>query len=531
MTAVQDIGQGPAPGQGGGALPDLGAYLQRFNPKMFEVAECRRILTRLDPLLFALTYFPKHLRGEVTGGRITLAECHWDWVRMARQWAQPSVLPQEHRDAIVAPRGCGKSTWWFLILPMWAAAHGHRKFAAAFADSGPQAQMHLATFKRELEHNELLREDYPDLCAPARRRTGGTDSDTQHLLICKNGFIFGAKGIDASSLGMKVGESRPDLLIADDVEPDESNYSDYQAEKRLTTLVDAILPLNVFARVILVGTVTMPDSIIHQLVKTITTTEAPPKWIAEQNFACHYYPAIITDPDTGVERSIWPEKWPLTWLNEIRYTRQYLKNYANDPAGRDGDYWTTEDITYGEVPALTHQLLSIDPAVTDKKTSDFTALAVIGYSASERRCVVRHAVAVKVAPGEPLRQRVMAILEEFEDIRLVVIETDQGGDTWKPILHDLPAKLVTVSQSESKEVRAATLLMWYQRQRQGKRRVVHEHKLPQAEGQLTSFPKGRHDDLVDAIGTGVAHFLRPKLRKRATTSTVQPRHGGRDDDW
>jgi phage terminase large subunit-like protein len=529
VETVQDTAQGPAAGQGSGALFDLDTYLQQFNPALFEVAECRRILTRYDPLLFALTYLPEHLRGEETGERITFAECHLAWVEQAKQWSVPAVVPQQYRDAYVAPRGCGKSTWFFLILPLWAAAHGHRKFAAAFADSGPQAQMHLATFKHELESNDLLRADFPELCEPSRRRSGGTESDTQHLLICRNGFVFGAKGIDASSLGMKVGKRRPDLIILDDVEPDESNYSDYQAGKRLTTLIDTIMPLNVYARVVLVGTVTMPDSIVHQLVKTVTTTDDPPKWIKEQNFHCHYYPAIITDPETSAERSIWPQKWPYSWLDEIRGTRQYAKNYANDPLGRDGDYWKAEDITYGEVPALTHQLLSIDPAVTAKEKSDFTALAVIGYSASERRCVVRHAAALKVQPGEALRQRVIAVLEEFEDIRLVVIETDQGGDAWLAILHDLPVKIVTVSQSEPKEVRAARLLMWYQRQVNGKRRVVHEHKLPQAEAQLTSFPKGRNDDLVDAIGTGVDQFFRQR-KKKAGGSTSRAGYGGEDTE-
>lgn len=530
MTAVQDTPQGPAADQGSGALSRLDRYLARFNPKMFEVAECRRILTEHDPLLFALIYFPEHLRGEETAEKITLAECHWAWVEMAKQWMRPAIRPQEHRDAVVAPRSCGKSTWWFLILVMWAAAHGHRKFAAAFADSGPQAQMHLATFKRELEHNELLREDYPDLCEPARRRTGGTDSDTQHLLICKNGFIFGAKGIDASSLGMKVGKRRPDLIVGDDVEPDESNYSDYQADKRLTTLIDAILPLNVFARVILVGTVTMPGSIIHQLVKTVTTKEDHARWISEQNFRCHYNPAIVTNEETGERRSIWPEKWSLDWLTSIEHTRQYKKNYANDPAGRDGDYWTSDDFTYGEIGPLTHQLLYIDPAVTSTTKSDYTALAVIGYAASERRCVVRAAWAIKVAPGEPLRRRVLAILEAYEDIRLVKIEDNQGKDAWRAILHHLPVRLDTEHHDEAKEVRAARALMFYQRRRNGLPMVQHEQPIPVAEEQMISFPKGRHDDLVDAIGGGLDHFLHSRPKKRASVGSVHPRHSGLDDD-
>lgn len=530
MTAVQDTPQGPAADQGSGALSHLDTYLARYNPKMFEIAECRRILTEHDPMLFALIYFPEHLRGEETGERITLAECHWHWVRMAQTWAEPTIQPQEHRDAVVAPRGCGKSTWWFLILPMWAAAHGHRRFAAAFADSGDQSQMHLATFKRELETNELLREDYPELCAPARRRSGGTDSDTQHLLICKNGFIFGAKGIDAKTLGMKVGKRRPDLLIGDDVEPDESNYSEYQADKRLTTLIDAILPLNVYARVILIGTVTMPGSIIHQLVKTVTTKEDHEPWIAEQNFRCHYHPAIITDDETGQRRSIWPEKWSLTWLESIEHTRQYKKNYANDPAGRDGDYWTSDDFVYGEIGPLTHQLLYIDPAVTTKKKSDFTAIAVIGYSASERRCVVRAAWALKIVPGEPLRKRVLGILGVYEDIRLVKVEDNQGGDAWLAILHHLPVKVVVEGVDEAKEVRAARSLMFHQRRRAGLPMVQYEQRIPVAEEQMLSFPKGRNDDLVDAIGGGLDHFLHSRPKKRSSVSSVHPRRSGPDDD-
>jgi phage terminase large subunit-like protein len=427
----------------------------------------------------------------------------------------------------VAPRGSGKSTLLFTILPLWAAAHGHRRFAAAFAHSGGQAEMHLKTFKHELDNNQLLRHDYPTLCTPATRPRGTTVSDNQGMLHCASGFVFAAKGIDAQALGMKVGSARPDLIILDDVEPDESNYSAYQVNKRLTTITDAVLPLNEYARVVLVGTVTMPGSIVHQLVRSVRGEDAA-TWIVEGNWRVHHYDAIVTRTD-GTERSMWPGKWGIDYLLSIRHTRDYKKNFANDPMGADGAYWTEADFIYGEVPALTHQLLSIDPAVTAKEKSDFTALAVIGYSASERRCVVRHAAALKVQPGEALRQRVIAVLEEFEDIRLVVIETDQGGDAWLAILHDLPVKIVTVSQSEPKEVRAARLLMWYQRQVNGKRRVVHEHKLPQAEAQLTSFPKGRNDDLVDAIGTGVDQFFRQR-KKKAGGSTSRAGYGGEDTE-
>jgi phage terminase large subunit-like protein len=499
---------------------DLGAYLEGFNvDALVRSAEYRRAVTRVDPLAFAMIYLPHHLRSEETGGQITFSEFHHDLVAQARRWVIADTEPAQHRDAYVAPRNCGKSTWLFLILPLWAAAHGHRKFIAAFADSAAQAEMHLASFKHELDTNKLLRLDFPTLCQPARRPTGTVKADRSSMLVTKAGFTFAAKGIDSASLGMKVDEKRPDLLILDDIEPDEANYSAYQKEKRERTLIDAILPLNVFARVVLVGTVTMPGSLIHDLVKTRTQPgDDPAEWVTSENFTCHYYPAILDNGD-GTERSIWPDKWSLEYLNGIRHTRAFRKNMQNDPMAADGVYWNDDDFRYGLPEPLTGQLLSIDPAVTSKKKSDFTALAVVGFSAVKQQCVIRYARTFKVQPGEQLREIVLRTLEAFPETVGVVVESNQGGDTWRAILKDLPVKLSTVHQSIPKEIRAADLLNLYQRGR-----VFHEQRLPAAEEQMVSFPKGPNDDLVDAIGTGVAKFM----GKKRTVSVTNVNYLGDD---
>lgn len=534
MTAVQDPDvQAPDPADPvSGPHFDLDAYLATFDERMLRIPECRRQLTKFDPLLFALLYLPHHLRGDETGGEITLSEFHLDAVVQALRWARKSTKPAQDRDCYVGPRGVGKSTWYFLVIPLWAAAHGHRKFVAAFANRDTQAQMHLQTFKRELDTNALLIEDYPKLCTPARRPRGSTESDNRGMLITKSGFVFGAAGIDSSSLGMKVGARRPDAIVLDDIEPDESNYSPHLKEKRLSTLLDAILPLNIYALVVLVGTVTMPGSIVHDLVKTITKPgEEHPDWILTENWRVHYYPAIVRDDETGVERSIWPQKWSLEWLASIRHTRSYKKNYANDPMGRDGQYWNEDDFVHMEVPALTHQLLSIDPAVTSKEKSDFTAIAVVAYSAMHRRVVVRYAHARRVQPGEPLRKWVLEVLEEFPETRGIVVEDNQGKDLWRnAVLTGLPVPVKTVHQHEPKEVRAARALNWYQRTKaDGLPYVVHERVLTEAEEQMVGFPKAAHDDLVDAIGTGIDKFLKRSKKTRSSASTVDPL-AARDDD-
>lgn len=500
---------------------DLYGYLATFDHRLFTFAAGRKVLTRYDPLLFAIVYFPHHIR---TDGQISFADPHFIWAAAARQWVRPAGL-KEDRHAYVAPRDTGKSTWWFLLLPMWAAAHGHIKFAAAFAHSGTQSETHLHAFRSELFENQRLRDDYPDLCTPARKPNGKTTADNIQMLRTKAGFAFAARGVDAANLGLKEKDTRPDLILLDDVEPDEASYSIYQMEKRRGTIIEAILPMNLRAHVVLVGTVTMPNSIVHQLVAKARGDEDCEKWVDEEEFEPYHALPIVTRPD-GTERSIWPAKWPVTFLWKIRHTRSYLKNFANDPMGTEGGYWTLEDFTYDTLPNITHQFLAIDPTITTKTTSDPAGVAVISYAPGytippetrgqlpvkiPSRCSVDYCVAVRLV-GERLRKFVLRVLQKNPRIRLVVVEGNQGGENWHAILHHMPVPVKIVWSTKKKEFRAADLLELYQH---NPPRVVHSVKLTPLEQQMASFPRGA-DDMVDAVGSVCLRVLGPPAKKNKT---------------
>lgn len=494
---------------------DLDGWLAGLDQRMLVVPECRRILTKNDPLLFAWVYLRDHLRSEETGNQVTIGDMHLAWAREARRWLTPVTEPQEHRTAEVAPRNTGKTTWWFLIIPMWLAAHGHSSFIAAFSDSGTQAELHLQTFKQELDRNQLLRKDFPALCRPAERASEKRRiSDNKKLTMQANGFVFGAKGVDAGNLGMKVGKRRPDTIIMDDIEPGEEVYSGYQAGQRLIALTDSIMPLNIYARVVLCGTTTMVGSIVHQLVKSVLEPgEDSPGWIDEEKFNVHYHHPIVTEAD-GTERSCWPARWSMAFLNSIRHTRQYQKNYRNLPAGT-GDYWSTEDLEQarerGRVAVgITRGVLSIDPATTSKLTSDRTAFAVITHSPMHKTAVVEATRAVVLPPAR-CRDVALAFLEEHPEVTRIVVESNQGGETWHSVYHNMPVPVELITQSEPKPVRAARLLNHFQR-----KRAALRGRQPAFEEEALSFPRGAHDDVLDAVGTGVDYVL--KARKRAPRS-------------
>jgi hypothetical protein len=492
---------------------DWRVYLGLFDARLLGSRAGRRNLTKYRPVLFALIYLRPHLTDRDTGAT-TLAGWHVEWLQRGLDWCVPVSGDTGPREADIAPRESGKTTMHYLARIMWAAAHRHRRFVAAFSDTATQAEDHLATFRTELSDNALIREDYSDLTRAARYGVGAIMANRKGLYIAQSGFVFAARGMDTAVLGMKIGDKRPDVLLFDDIEPKASNYSLDQKAKRLASLTDAILPLALSAHVQIVGTVVMPGSIIHDLVLKgkqrrgeqeldegeIERTE----WVDTERFTIHHYRALVPGDDPSGKVSAWGAKWSTPYLLRIEGTRSYQLNYDNDPVDFAGSWWSTDDITIlpeGCAPVMPRQLLSIDPAVTTKDTSDYTGLAVVGYEPEHRRCVTLDVRAVRVAPGAELRTLVVRILALYPGIGAVRVETNQGGDAWRAILHDLPVKILYRWTGESKDSRFLRLLGHHQRGR-----VVWIRRFASYLTQLVTHP-GPHDDMIDAEAHGVDELM------------------------
>lgn len=494
---------------------DLDVYLAQVDPAMLKDRRSRVLLTRYDPLLFQIVYFPHHLKIK---GEVTFSEFHVEAASRARHWVKPASEPKQQREIIIAPRDAAKSTWYFLFLPMWAAAHGHKKFICAFSGNGNQAKNHLATFINELHTNKLLRHDFPELCTAGKRPTGTSEANRADMYASKplpfnenseggGPFYFAARGLFENTLGIKRNQLRPDLLLGDDIEPGEETYSLTQKDSRLKALTDSILPMNIYARVVVVGTTVMAGSIIHDAVQSLTLADdeeiAP--WLKEGNFKVRHYHPILQDSN-GKNRSLWEEKWSLEYLEREKNTMDFAKNMENDPIAAGGRWWRKENFVYGMPNSpITHQMLTIDPAVTEKKTSDYTALSIIAYSAISNKCVVLFAQQYKVAPGEPLRAIALELLKAYPGTNVISVETNQGGEMWRRVLHDMGLEVLIRRNHEPKNVRAAKTLRFYQFGQ-----VLHARKHKELETQMIAYPKAKNDDLIDCVGDGVRSFLDPE---------------------
>lgn len=454
----------------------------------------RRAVTRDSPLRFALTYLPHYLRDRHTGV-ISLADAHLDMARSAVHWQAPAPA----RDAWVLPRGAGKSVWLYLVLPLWALAHGHRRFFLAFALTGEQAEGHLANLRAELAGNELLLADFPEL---AQRKGPGTSATKRTTTV--SGATIAARGMGGTSLGIRSGADRPDLIIGDDLQPGPERHTPEQKLKIQAAVTASILPMGDRSTVVqLTGTTTMAGCLMHDVVRAALPEGdrdyrvAP--WIVEHAFTPHYYPAIV-DEGTARARSMWPQRWTLEELQRMRDVapQDYALNYASRPeqAGARG-YWTRELIRYDPRVEVTRRILYVDPAMTQRARSDQTAIVVLGVDRSGRRAVVEHAELARIE-GLALRERMWELTRAHPaTLREWVIESNQGGDRWRDIVSPIPSgvELELEHVGGHKRSRIEAALKHYQR-----RAVVHRAPLTELEEQMLAWtPAATRDDGLDAL--------------------------------
>lgn len=490
--------------------------LRKVDPRLLQTSEGRRLVTKHDPLMFAAIYMPHKLYDASfeTIGDVTLNDFHLDVIDYAKSWTQRLDIKHKRHDCFIAPRMTGKSTWINHILPIWAGAHLHKRYLIAFSDSDTQAQKWLGSFKLEVMTNELLATDFPEFVGVMK--LGGRDYvDNRNATIRENGFIFQVAGADNNVAGANLLGRRPEVILFDDVEPTESNYSALEVKKRLTTILSGHFYLNIAAIKVFIGTTTMPDSIIDQIRKVgevrasfdgsedelRSEVQSDYRWVLDHNIKTHYWPAIVTNPD-GTEASLWPERWSMDYLNGQRHTREFAMNMMNRPVPLDGGYWEESDIRIDEVATWGNTIISVDPAVTTKRTSDYTGIAVLSRVPDTSLVGVRHAEQVKLT-SEDLANHVSALIEKYE-AKVLYIETNQGGDLWRQVFAGVPAKFVAVRQSDKKEVRAAQAHDVYRRGS-----VFHVRHFPALEEQMLAFPRVPHDDVLDAVVSGVLYFNKP----------------------
>ena len=216
--------------------------------------------------------------------------------------------------AFAMPRGSGKTTLCECAC-LWALLHGHRQFVALIGASEIHAQEMLESIKTELECNDLLLADFPEVVYPIRRLDGIANrcsgqlyrGERTHISWTANevvlptisgspasGGILRVAGLTGRIRGMKFTRSdgstvRPSLVVVDDPQTDESARSPSQCTTRERILAGAILGLAGPGKKI---AAIMPCTLIcpGDLADRILDRDRHPEWNGERTKLVYSFP-------------------------------------------------------------------------------------------------------------------------------------------------------------------------------------------------------------------------------------------------
>jgi phage terminase large subunit-like protein len=387
------------------------------------------------------------------------------------------------RIAIGAPRGHAKSTITDLVYLAWAIIHGKAHFVLLVSDTYSQSTLFLEALKAEFEENEKLRMFYGNLVS----KSWAEDE------IISNGVMVKCLGAGMKVRGLKFRENRPDLIIVDDLENDDLVSSKDRRDKLKRWFNGALIPsLGKGGRLVMIGTILHYDSLMSEVLDPKKYTE----------FYKKTYKAI----DEG--KALWPEHLSLAELDQIKknYIEQgqgylFYQEYQNDPVSDEHRKFKIEQLKYFTEKDIEGKRLrcfiTIDRAYSAEKTSDFTGI-IVNRVDTENNWYVR---SERFRGNEKdLINKIFDLKSYFNPVK-IGIEQKAFEYTLKPYLtEEMRRRNSFFSITELKDANVAKI-----------RRI--EGLLPRYESgamyflkgqtdiidELIRFPKGVHDDLIDAL--------------------------------
>ncbi len=245
------------------------------------------------PLTFSLPWSPDHLK---VIAKIEQAVLHGGLFAMAM------------------PRGSGKTTICECAC-IWAVLYGHREFVCLIGSDEGHAMDMLESIKMELDGNERLLEDFPEVVYPIQCLDGIANRCNGQLYKGKrthigwtareivlptipgsmaSGAIIKVAGITGRIRGMKYKRAdgktvRPTLVVLDDPQTDESARSLSQCATRESILAGAVLGLAGPGKKI---SGIMPCTVIRpgDMADNILDRDKHPEWNGERTKMVYAFP-------------------------------------------------------------------------------------------------------------------------------------------------------------------------------------------------------------------------------------------------
>lgn len=408
-------------------------------------------------------------------------------------------LRSTQRTLAIMPRGVSKTT----ILNgsnLYKILYKETEFLVYLSETATHAEMQLDNIKRELESNELMRAVFGN----KKPERSASEHWSNWLIETTDGIVVVAKGRGGQVRGLNHKGKRPTDIVFDDVEDKESVATEPQRDKARTWMkadVEPALPqIAKSGRIVGLGTVIHREGLLLTLAKD-------PEWItirfgAKDPDGDMLWNEYMTSEQFDAKRKSFHR---IGKLGDFNMEFQSTTKVDADGAKFPGPF-TIKARNFGEFPA---RALVLDPAIGQKKDSDYSAFAVVGMTNEG----FIHVLDVYMQRGMHPREQIDKFFEMhfFYDCTLHGIEAvayqkalihltreemfrkgkEHGPKAYfeiAPILHGNTAKIPRVEGVMSPRYKAGF--------------VTHQRYFPEYEEQLLDWPNGKKDG-PDAVAMAV----------------------------
>lgn len=414
------------------------------------------------------------------------------------------------RVAIAAPRGTAKSTTTSLIYPLWKAAFKRSDedlFIVIISESQAQSINFLSRIKFHLSSSDKYRELFGDLGPMSARRWTNTD------IVLSNGTRIVAVGTGQRVRGFIEGDTRPNLIIVDDFESELNAYTIEARLKNRRWMTEAVIPsLSDDGKIVMIGTVISEDCFLY--------------WVKDSS-AWNVLWYAITDEDG---ESIWPERFPMERITQIEeeyrsvgningFYQEYM-NIAQSPESapfkpewiklhhydyeiRTGQGCMVRTVAEEEKVIPVEVYCGVDPASSLSMRADFFVIAVIGVDAEGNHYII-DIFRERITPDKQ-PQKILDMYKKYRPRRMK-IETTGYQEALRTAVRVLmreddvyiPGLESGVKPRTRKSERLMSLVPMF-----AKGQFYFRPQDLEAQKEFMSYPKGKHDDVMDAVWTAL----------------------------
>ena len=425
----------------------------------------------------------------------------------------------KRRVLIAAPRGTAKSTVTTLIFPLWRVAFKRSDedlFIVIISESQTQSINFLSRIKYHLINSDKFTGIFGDLGPNTAKRWTNND------IVLANGTRIIAVGTGQRVRGFIEGDTRPNLIIVDDFESELNAFTPEARAKNRKWVTEAVIPsLSDEGKIAMIGTVISEDCFLY--------------W-AKESPAWHTLWYSIWDED---EKSIWPERFPTSRINEIKkefasvgnlngfyqeymniaqspdmapFKPEWIKLHHYDYKRIDGQNCLVR--TKGEEEEIKPVKIycGVDPASSLASTADYFVVTTIGIDYDNNKYII-DIFRARISPAEQ-PGKLIEVFKKYRPKRMM-IETVGYQEALRTAVRELmlkdnlyiPGLEKGVKPRNRKSERLLSLVPLF-----AKGAFFFRPQDNIAQQEFLSYPRGKHDDVMDSIWTALVGS-KPSRRK------------------